>query len=264
MEIGTGLALLGSTVGSAKIIEKLLGPTADYLGAGLKDFAEIRIKNISRIFQKACTKLGDRIENEGSVSPKILRSILNEGSFCDDELSAEYFGGVLASSRSTISRDDRGAALLALISRLSAYQIRAHYILYSVLKKLYDGSEIIMNSYENREKLTTFLPMECFVIGMDFSGAELERLSALNAHVIFGLSRENLIENFIYGQPEYIRERYPSAPSRGIIYQPTSSGSELYLWAHGYDDKNFYGLFDPTKPCKMEHRIDIPEGSMPI
>jgi len=264
MDVGTGLTVLGSAFGSAKIIEKILGPTADYLGGGLKDFAEIRIKTISRIFQKAHAKLGDRIEIEGSVSPKVLRAVLNEGSFCDDELSAEYFGGVLASSRSAISRDDRGAALLALISRLSTYQVRAHYILYAVLKRLYDGTEILMTSHENREKLTTFIPMEGFVKAMDFTHSEIERLSALNAHVVFGLSRENLIENFTYGQAEYIRKRYPTAPTQGIIFQPTISGSELYLWAHGYDDKNLYGLFDQTKPCKIENGIDIPEGSIPI
>ena len=79
-------------------IAKLLGPTAEYLGDGLRDYTKRRAENISRIFQKASEKLGNRIETPGEVPPRVLKAVLNEGSFCDDELAAEYFGGVLASS----------------------------------------------------------------------------------------------------------------------------------------------------------------------
>src|SRR3990167_4792547 len=102
MDVGTGLALFGS----AKFIEKLLGPTADYLGEGIKDWAKKQKENVGNIFLNAQKKLGDKIETEGMVSPKVLKGILNEGSFCEDFLAVEYFGGVLASSRSGISRDD--------------------------------------------------------------------------------------------------------------------------------------------------------------
>jgi len=36
MEVGTGLALLGS----AHLVVKLLGPTADYIGSGIKTWTE--------------------------------------------------------------------------------------------------------------------------------------------------------------------------------------------------------------------------------
>src|SRR6266567_7917518 len=122
MEPATGLTILGTAVGSAKIVEKLLGPTAEYLGDGLKSWTEKRVENTKRIFQHATKLLGDRIETAGGVPPKVLKGILDEGSFCDDELSAEYFGGVLASSRSGVSRDDRGAAFIALLGRLTTYE----------------------------------------------------------------------------------------------------------------------------------------------
>ena len=31
MDPGTGLTILGSAIGGAKLVEKLLGPTADYI-----------------------------------------------------------------------------------------------------------------------------------------------------------------------------------------------------------------------------------------
>lgn len=261
MDFGTGLALFGS----AKLVEKLLGPTVEYIGDGLKNFTEIRINNVNRIFHKAVIKLGDRIEEEGSVPPKIYRGVVNEGSFCDDEVAAEYFGGVLASSRSQIARDDRGAVMLALVTRMSNYQIRTHYIFYSVIKSLFEGADKKINSFKNREELTTFLPMEIFTKAMDFTDEEEEKLSALNAHSLFGLSRENLIENnFTYGEPDYIKERYPEANTRGIIFQPTILGTELFLWVHGYNERNLYILLDKSKPCKIEEEIMIPQGYRPL
>ena len=38
MDPGTGLTLLGGALGSVKVVEKILGPTADYLGAGMRDW----------------------------------------------------------------------------------------------------------------------------------------------------------------------------------------------------------------------------------
>src|SRR6266496_693093 len=118
MEPASGIAILGTAIGSAKIVEKLLGPTADYLGTGLRSWTEKRVENTRRIFTHAAKLLGDRLESPGSVPPKVLKGILDDGSFCDDELSAEYFGGVLASSRTGVSRDDRGASFTALLGRL--------------------------------------------------------------------------------------------------------------------------------------------------
>jgi len=110
-------------------LQKLLGPTAEYLGDGLRYLTRRRIENIGRIFQKAGAKLGDRIEAPGEVPPRVLKTVLNEGSYCDDELAAEYFGGVLASSRTDTGRDDRGARIGKLLDGLSTYQIRAHYLI---------------------------------------------------------------------------------------------------------------------------------------
>src|ERR1700744_1578815 len=134
MDIGTGLTVLGSALGGKDVIIKILGPTADYIGDGMKDFAAKRIENVQKIFQNASKKLGDKIEEEGLIHPKVLQRTLNEGSYADDFLSIEYFGGVLASSRNETSRDYRGAFFISLVSKLSNYQLRLHYIFYCAMK----------------------------------------------------------------------------------------------------------------------------------
>jgi hypothetical protein len=133
-------------------IAKLLGPTAEYLGDGLRDFTKRRAENISRIFQKASEKLGNRIETPGEVPPRVLKAVLNEGSFCDDELAAEYFGGVLASSRTEQGRDDRGARIAKILDGLSTYQIRAHYLIYATIKQTFAAANLPFNM-EGRPKM---------------------------------------------------------------------------------------------------------------
>ena len=113
MDLGTGLALFGS----AELATKLLGPTVEYLGEGLKAWTALRIANTRQIFLKATQKAAPQLESPGAVPPKVLSSVLNHGSFSDDELGAEYFAGVLASSRSNTPRDDRGVGYAALIGR---------------------------------------------------------------------------------------------------------------------------------------------------
>ena len=67
---------------------KLLGPTADYLGDSLKELVEKKHQNLSEIFRRAHTKLGSKIENPGTVRPRVLKSVLEDGSFTEDSLAA--------------------------------------------------------------------------------------------------------------------------------------------------------------------------------
>lgn len=59
----------------------MLGPTSDYLGEGLKDFCRKRVNNVKEIFKNANDKLGDKINDNGSIPPKVLQGTLNEGSY---------------------------------------------------------------------------------------------------------------------------------------------------------------------------------------
>lgn len=132
-EIGTGIAALAIALGGKDFLTKILGPTADYIGEQAKLMVEKQVQNTNRIFQNANRILGPKLDEPGTVPPRVLKEILENGSFCDEELSAEYFGGILASSRSGISRDDRAMTMLDLIKSLSIYQIRTHYIFYQIV-----------------------------------------------------------------------------------------------------------------------------------
>jgi hypothetical protein len=264
MDPATGLTILGTAVGSAKVVEKLLGPTADYLGAGLRSWTEKRVENTKRIFLHATKLLGDRIDEPGGVPPKVLKGILEDGSFCDDQLSAEYFGGVLASSRTGISRDDRGASFTALLSRLTTYQIRTHFIFYRIVRELFVGTGISVSTSEGRNQLKTFVPYSVYVPAMDFASTEANEISSIMSHVMFGLARERLIEDqFHFGGIDYVKRYYATASTAGFIFTPSALGVELLLWATGQGRIHIAEFLAPGMVFP-EHEFTIPAGSEPV
>jgi hypothetical protein len=259
METNTGLVILGTAIGSAKVVEKILGPTADYIGGGLKNWTERRVHNVGRIFEKARNFLGDKINDEGSVPPKVLKGILDEGSFCEDELAAEYFGGVLASSRSEISRDDRGAAFVSLISRLTTYQIRAHCFFYNIVKLIFDGHSINLLTSEGRRELETYIPVGSWVAAMEFS--DKEDVGSILNHVMFGLVREGLIEqNFRFGPANEMKRFVGELASAGILFQPSALGVELFHWAYGKGNVSTSKFLDPTTTFTSNVKIKTLPG----
>ncbi len=225
-------------------LQKLLGPTADYLGSGLKDFTQKRTENIGRILQKADLKLGDKRELPGSIPPKVLKTIINDGSYNDDEIALEYFGGVLASSRTELGRDDRGARMAKLIDELSTYQLRTHYLIYSTIRELFKSNGYQFD-VEDRNKMEILLPLQSYSDAMGFSQKEAENIGSFLRHTFFGLVNDGLIENdFYYGPKETMLKITNKAESGGIVCQPSALGAELFLWAFGESDKALRYIFD--------------------
>lgn len=226
--VGMGLAVLGSK----DILVKVLGPTADYVGGGLKGLIEKCNINLDQIFVKAKNKLGDRLEEDGAVSPRVLKSVLDEGRFCEDELAAEYYGGVLASSKTRNGRDDRGVSHMELIKGLSVYQLRLHYLFYFLLKKHGERNSRI-GTYDERLKNRIFMPFNIFEQAMEFS--EGEKPSVIIAHAVVGLATNGLInDHYQFGLQEYMKTVFKECPDEGgIMLMPTVLGAELFLWAEG-------------------------------
>jgi len=258
MEPGTGLAILGSALGGAKLVEKMLGPTAEYIGGGLRSWTERRLQNVANIFTNAKKMLGDRIEESGAVPPRVLKEVLDEGSYCDDPLTAEYFGGVLASSRSQVSRDDRGAYWSSLVARLSVYQVRSHFLIYRAVCDRFAGKDFQFNA-DDRPKLSILLPLSSYCRAMDFSQEEMNQLTLLLSHSFFGLHKEGLIEHLLFGNGENLKKRmgaHFSPPEEGGVWvRPSVLGAELFLWAHGQGH---------LPPSALFHQVfAVPEGVAP-
>lgn len=256
--VGAGLAVLGSK----DVLIKLLGPTADYLGGEILSLVEKCNINLDNIFKIATNRLGNKIEGPGQVNPKVLKHIIDEGRFCEDEVTAEYFGGILASSRTEMGRDDRGTTYLSVIEALSSYQLRLHYLLYFIVHNIFRGKELNILNSTDRAKMKVYVPMDIYVSAMDFSPKE----NALNilTHSIEGLSRQNLIgSNFHVASLEHIKKTYPDAWQMGLTFIPSAFGAELFLWVFGYPDELPNKILDPS--IKIDKpQIKIIDGSVPV
>ena len=212
----------------------------DYLGEELKLLTQRRVDNFKKIVDSAQKKLRDREVKQ--VPPRVMKALVREATFYDDPLSAEYFGGVLASSVSGVSRDDRGVVVLDAISRLSTYQLRSHYIFYRILRDLYVGKDLLNPLVpEDRMRLVAYMEFSAYARTMALDHDELHNLSAILTNVLPGLARQSLIqERYAAGTPGELRQiwsaPHASLPAPGFMYLPTPFGFDLFLWAHGREE----------------------------
>ncbi|WP_294123156.1 hypothetical protein [Sphingomonas sp.] len=226
-------------------LEKLLGPTAAYLGDGLKNFTEKRAEAVGKIFKRASEKLGDKADPGAAVPPKVLKQIVDDGSFATEDLEIEYLSGVLISSKSKNDRDNRGASIAAMISSLSNYQLRAHFIFYNAMRESFRTAGIFPDM-AGRPRMATFIASNDFANAMDLNAEERTRATALISHITFGLHRNALIENFQFGSKEGMINAYPNIDAEGIVFQPSVAGIELFLWAFGAPNKDLDYIFSPN------------------
>ena len=246
-------------------VAKILGPTAEYLGDELKAFTQKRVENVARIFSNAEKKLGDKLDRPGQVSPKVLKTIVNEGSYSDGAIAAEYFGGVLASSRTEVGRDDRGARLAKMIDNLSAYQLRSHYLTYSTIAELFSNSGNSFDTPANRGKMQLFMSYQDYVSAMEFTHQEWANHQILS-HICHGLSTDGLIgDGWQFGRQEFLETNFGRrVPSDGIICAPTTLGVELFLLAFGHGDKELDFLLTDDFSSEIEGIPKSVPNAVPI
>jgi len=248
---------------AGKTLENLLGPTTEYLGEGMLKLVKKRVENLQHIFASAEAKLGDRINSPGAVPPRVLAGVLNDGSYREDPIAIEYFGGVLASSRTEISRDDRSATFVSLVSRLSTYQLRLHYILYASFLKLYGGSGASVALEHERTLLTTFIPESEINVAMDF--AETEKRATVIVHALLGLARESLIgPTYGVGDADATRSLGYTGTERGLVIHPSPFGVELFLFAMGGGHLPINIFLRPEITFGSMEGVTIPAGCLAL
>ncbi len=260
-------ALVGGSVTALLYTgKKVLGPTLGYFGDELKKLVEAGAPNISKILQRATELLGDRIERKESVPRRVTHEVLQAGALVDDPLQVEYFAGILAASRSEQASDDRGANLAKLVSRVSLYQLRGHYALYSVVRQLF--GIIRLNRRDRCEKAVTFVHMNELLKALCL-GAN-DDTDSIVPHVLDGLEHEGLVSDYhTWDDGRSSGERMMrftggKASAAGIVFEPTVRGAELFLWAHGVRDVQLFGLLSQASDSAAALGIHVPQNNVPI
>lgn len=246
-------------LGGSWLAKKLLGPTLDLLGIEIKQLTQKRLENLKKIVNAGQRKLNNRRATR--VAPRIIKEIIREGTLNDDSVATEYWGGVLAASVTGIDRDDRGVAILSLLSRLSTYQLRTHYILYRVLRELYVGKRRDLGSIDDFRLMQAYVRLDTYHKAMAFDRKESSREAVILGHVLAGLARESLIDGrYRFGEQSHLEILSREAPAPGIIFQPTPFGLEVFLWAYGKGDAPANKFLDPRTKFRPLEGVVIPSG----
>lgn len=126
------LAITAGIAGAAYLAQQLFGKTLAEMG---EDLSNVYKSNRDKLLVKAAKKVTD--PNDGAKpNLRVARDVLWNGSVTDDEVCAEYFGGLLAASRSADGKDDSSIIYVDCIKALSSKQLHLHYVIYSSLEAL--------------------------------------------------------------------------------------------------------------------------------
>lgn len=216
-----------------RLLDRVFGGSVDAVGDALTRFTAHRLRNIGRIVANADKKLGDAGEAAGAVHPRVAGRILDEGSWCDDDIMVEYLGGVLAAARTDDESDDRGAMFAGLISRMSSYAIRLHYVYYQTLHQVAHGwpIQLGLGSEDERLRLSLCLPFEALKPAL-FPGGTWQNTYFM--HALVTLLREDLLntQGSAAGAPDFLPE-WARSTGPAMVAAPSLVGIEMWLFSHG-------------------------------
>ena len=233
------------TTGTAlAIANKLLGKTAEEIS---KDISSLYSKGRDKIVEFSTRKITN-IDDGKQANLRVARDVFWGGSFTEEAICAEYFGGILASSRSTDGKDDSGIYYVDVIKSLSSTQLHLHYVLYRSLNKLLisDSSKNTLNVGQNAELNSVRLYFS--VIELNSIGLSVD--TDLEALYRKGLIHEYKTDNHNFADSE---NKTKILPYTMIV--PTTLGIQLLCIANNlltdwrlFPVKDF-GDFQDIKTC---------------
>lgn len=198
--------------------KKVLGPILDEIGSDLQTL----YKNGREAIISATLRKIDPDDGK-QVNLRVTRDVFWNGSFTDEAICAEYFGGILASSRSTDGKDDRGVYYTDIIKSLSSQQLRFHYLIYFALNKLWLGMP------PEKERPNVGLDTDLHNYTLWLADQELEAFGIDFEKDAIAIANKGLII------PNYEAKFHKIDEKHGFPYawvKPSSLGIQLYAVAH--------------------------------
>ena len=205
--------------------KKVLGPTLDQLGL---DVGKIYQAGRDRIIEAARNKIKN-IEDSAKANLRVSRDVFLNGAFTDEAICAEYFGGILAASRSKDGKDDTGIFYTDIIKSLSSSQLHLHYVIYQCLNKL-------LVADETKKNLNVGLGTDIQTLEIYFNTIELTYLGLKIDTDLEALFRKGLLIKYANNAEKISDEGVLQFTQAG----PTTLGVQLFMIANN-DLSNWRG-----------------------
>ena len=232
------IIVTGGVASAAYVAQQLFGKTLAEMG---DDLNKMYKANRDKLLSKAVKKVAD--PNDGAKpNLRVARDVIWNGAVTDDEVCAEYFGGLLAASRSEDGRDDSALIYVDCIKALSSKQLHLHFVIYSSLHKLLveAGSPIKpgMQNELSRNKVW-------------FATNELMRLGLNPVIDMNVLHRQGLVSGYALNQHVVGTKALPYSQA-----SPTTFGVLLYAAALNY--LNAWHQFGSASFAPIAAEIPLP------
>ncbi len=207
------IIVAGGVAGTAYVAQKLFGKILDEMG---DDLNKIYKTNREKLLAKA-TKKVKKPDDGAKPNLRVARDVIWNGAVTDDEVCAEYFGGLLAASRSADGKDDSALIYVDCIKALSSKQLHLHFAIYSSMHALLNQSKKVVNPG---------MQDEFSILEIWFASNELARLGINPAIDLNILHRQGLISGFATNQHVVGQKALPYSKAN-----PTTFGVLLYAAA---------------------------------
>ena len=214
----------GGTVASAWALKKVIGPSLDAIGNALGDFSGYRVRNLLCIGEKISTRLDETpLETDASIHPRIAKELLEEGTWAADDVSQEYFAGMMLSAANEDPEQGHAGYIARVIAGLSPSHLRLHHAIYSTM--VGRGPVGDFGSTAGRNALAVEIPSGALaqVVELGWAGT-----------LVAELEREGLLGK--YSSSTEGTHQYPldwAGPEAGLALTPSLLGAELFLAAYG-------------------------------
>lgn len=193
---------------------KLFGTALATMG---DDINKLYVKGRDKIVEVA-TKKVDNPDDGKKVNLRTARDVLWNGAITDNEVCAEYFGGMLAAARSEDGKDDAVVHYVDTIKAMSARQLELHYVIYRAWHALLNkgGKPINVGKSDDVQAWHIFM-----------NGLELNKRQLPYDRDLTVLHRLGLIANFTYDNHTVGGDSMPF-----VDVTPTTFGVMLFAVAH--------------------------------
>jgi hypothetical protein len=145
---------------------KLFGTALANMG---DDINKLYAKGRDKIVEMATKKVSDPDDGK-KVNLRSARDVLWNGAITDDEVCAEYFGGMLAAARSEDGKDDAVVNYVDTIKAMSARQLELHYVIYKAWQNLLISASTAINVGQSSEVQKHHI----FLNGLELIGRNLK------------------------------------------------------------------------------------------
>lgn len=247
---------------------KLLGPSFEYAGNippriaeyTLSKIKEIEIYNLKNIFCRAEKKMASNGTFNLDTNLRIVRGVVEQGIYAQDEVMVEYFAGILASSKTEDGMDDTCVPYLQMIKSLSSFDLKLHCFIYKTIYNEYKGLNYRFATQEDRDRMNTHVCIDDLFKNANMKANDINFL----IESLFRLIQNELIsENFKSGQPiSEVKKLNPQIEQIGISFSPSLLGAKVFMSAYGYGCESVEKFFEleyeddleikpANNPCRM-------------